>query len=331
MKMLILGGTVFLSKAVAVAALRRGHQVTVASRGRNGEPPKVARHVTIDRNATNGLSALDGESFDAVVDVSNLPGHAGAALDALAERVAHWTYVSSVSAYSDNTTLGLTPATGSTHDPAPPDSLDTDLELFGPSKVACENLVRDTMGDKAFIVRPGLIVGPGDPSYRFGYWPDRLVAGGEILAPAPSQTLVQWIDVRDQADWIVHAAQNRLTGTFDAVCPPVSRADFIAGVAEGMGVTAQLTWVPETLLTEHGVAQWTGEQSIGMWLPAPDMSGMLSHDVTESLANGLTLRPVGESARDWFESESGNPRRPGRALTRDKEAEVLADWHRSRS
>ncbi|MGH8877241.1 MAG: NAD-dependent epimerase/dehydratase family protein [Stackebrandtia sp.] len=328
MKLLVLGGTRFLSRAVAVQAAARGHEVIVAARGESGEPPPGARFVYLDRqNPSEGLAKLKTETFDAVVDVSRIPSEVAAVLDALADKAGHWSFVSTISTYSDDVTTGQTPETGPVHDPTPSGSSDGDEELYGPSKVACENLVRDRLGDRHLIARPGLIIGPGDPSYRFGYWPDRFADGGEVLAPGDPDRLVQWIDVRDHAEWLIDAAETHLTGTFDFVCPPVTMAEFLDEVREAMDGRAELTWVPDDFLQRHDVAYWAGENSIGLWLPTATHAGMCAHDVTASLAAGLRIRPVAESARDWYESERGKPRNPEKRLSRDREAEVLAAWH----
>ncbi|ADD42643.1 NAD-dependent epimerase/dehydratase family protein [Stackebrandtia nassauensis] len=328
MRILVLGGTVFLSKAVAVQAMERGHDVTVAARGESGQPPQGARFVKLDRdNPGEGLAALSRETFDAVVDVARIPAQVKAVLAALADRVGHWSFVSTVNVYADNSIPGQHPGNGKLNDPIDEDSTDPDIEVYGASKVACENLVRSAVGDKAFIARPGLIIGPGDPGYRFGYWPDRLAEAGEVLAPGDPQRLVQWIDVRDHAEWIIDAAENQVVGTFDAVCPPVPFQRFLDGVAEGMGTTPEFTWVDQDFVQAHEINPWSGEQSLPMWLPLPEYAGMLTHDVTASVAAGMRNRPVAESAADWYASMKDKPRDPQKGLTRAREAEVLAAWH----
>lgn len=315
----------FLSKAVAVAAQARGHEVIVAARGKSGRPPEGVRFVTLDRENPE-FSALDGETFDAVVDVARIPAQITPVLDALADRVGHWTFVSTISVYSDVETVGGTADTTALLEPAAADSTDPSVEAYGASKVTCENLVRDRLGDKAFIPRPGLIVGPGDPSYRFGYWPDRLHDAGEVLAPGAPDRGVQWIDVRDHAEWIVHAAENQVVGTFDTVTEPMPFERFLHEIARAMGTEPTLTWVSEDFVTEHGVNPWAGPDSIGLWLPA-DHAGMLTRDVSTALEAGLKTRPVGESARDWFDSMDGAERDDAKRLGRAKEAEILAAWH----
>ncbi|MGH7341281.1 MAG: NAD-dependent epimerase/dehydratase family protein, partial [Candidatus Rokuibacteriota bacterium] len=299
MRLLVLGGTVFLSKAVAALGVERGHEVTVAARGKSGEPAPGVRFVPVDRDAIGGLTALRGEAFDAVVDVARLPLHVTRALDALGGRVRHWTFVSTCSVYADQSAPGQMAESAPLLEPTELNSADTRLERYGNSKVACEELVRRALGGKEFVVRPGLIVGPGDPNDRFGYWPGRIGEGGEVLAPGAPHDLVQFIDVRDLAAWILDAAERGVTGTYDAVCPPMSRQQLLDEVATAMGSRPTFTWVAQDFLLAHGVKPWAGEDSLGLWLPLPEFGGFLSRDPTASLAAGLRLRSVGDTARAW--------------------------------
>lgn len=326
MRILVLGGTVYLSKTIAALAHGRGHDVTVAARGTSGDPPHGVRFVSVDRAAADGLSALSGDVFDAVVDVARLPGHVGPALDTLAERAGHWTFVSTCSVYSDHETPGQQAATARVLDPAPADSLSGDMEQYGANKVACENLVRSRLPDRSFIVRPGLVVGPGDPNDRFGYWPLRIADGGEVLAPGRPDDLVQYIDVRDLAEWVLDAAEAGLSGTHDGVCPPITRSQFLAEIVEALDGDAELTWVPQEFLQEHGVNSWAGEESLGLWLPLPEYGGFLSHDPASALAAGLGVRPLRETTLHWYANRSESPALLA-DLSREKEAAVLAAWH----
>jgi len=183
------------------------------------------------------------------------------------------------------------------------------------------------------VIRPGLIIGPGDPSGRFTYWPNRLADGGEVLAPGSPDERVQVIDVRDLASWIVDAAERRLTGVFDGCGPQLPRSEFLdqvaAGVAEGEPPT--LTWVPQEFLAEQAVEPWSGPRSVPVWLPLPEYAGLCDHDVSASLAAGLTVRPLEESARDTLAWLRATPDAAVTGLTRDEESEVLAAWHELRS
>jgi 2'-hydroxyisoflavone reductase len=237
MRILVLGGTVFLSRAVAEAAVARGHDVTCAARGVSGTVPDGATLVPWDR-ADAVPADLTTTPFDAVVDVSRIPSHVRSAVAAFPD--AHWTFVSTINVYADTATPGGTPATLPLLDPIETDEDPASgPETYGAMKVACENTVRTGVA-AALVIRPGLIVGPGDPSGRFTYWPVRFAEaardGLPVLVPEPVDAPVQLVDVRDLAEWIVTAAEAGTTGDFDAVSPPVPRSELLAQVADGAGV-----------------------------------------------------------------------------------------------
>ena len=326
MKLLVLGGTMYLSKRVAALAVERGHAVTVAARGVSGDPPDGVRVVRIDRDDPTTYDALRGESYDAVVDVARIPSHVGPALAALAANAGHWTFISTCSVYADQSTPGQRAGSAPLLEPTPLDSADPSLEVYGESKVACEHLVQRHIGERAFVLRAGLIVGPGDPIDRFGYWPSRIAAGGEVLAPHAPEGSVQFIDVRDLATWILDGAEQGITGTYDAICPPITWGHFLSGIAAAVGTQPTFTWVDQDFLAAHGVNPWAGEESLGFWLPTPEYAGFLSRDVSPSLEAGLTPRPLAETVVDWMAAQDGPPTLAA-SLSREKEAEVLAAWH----
>jgi 2'-hydroxyisoflavone reductase len=315
MKLLVLGGTRFLSREVAAQAVARGWEVTCACRGESGTVPEGATHLRWDRGEEGPADLADG-GFDAVVDVARLPSHVRRAVAAVPD--AHWVFVSTINVYADNSS----PATEPLVEPIEEDvDLSTDPEAYGPMKAACESVVRDGTAS-SMVVRPGLIAGPGDETGRFGYWPARLVRGGEVLAPGTPDDVVQVIDVRDLAAWVLDACEARTTGTYDAVGRPTALGDLLAEVAAGVGEpTPLLTWVDAAFLEEQGVEPWAGDGSVPLWLPRPEHDGMMAHDPAPALAAGLRLRPVGDTARD---SLGG----PVTGIGPEREAEVLAAWHR---
>jgi nucleoside-diphosphate-sugar epimerase len=322
MKILVLGGTVFLSKAITAEAVRRGHDVVCAARGASGGVPEGARLIPIDRNKPGAFDQLAGEQFDSVIDVSKYSVNwVRDALEAFGHTTPHWTFVSSISVYADHSTLNNELLPPLEDDPA----AEFSSERYGSVKVASENAVREAVAGREFIVRAGLITGPDDPTDRFGYWPARMAQGGRVVVPDSPDLALQHIDVRDLAQWIVFAAEERVTGTYDATGPAVP---FQLGIGEIAGATAapdtQLVSVPESVLETLGVNPWSGPRSIPLWLPQ-DWAKMTGRDVSAALANGLRTRPMAETALDSLEYERGlgldRPRKAG--LTPGEEAEIL--------
>jgi 2'-hydroxyisoflavone reductase len=327
MRLLVLGGTLFLSRAVAVEAVARGHDVTCAARGESGPFPDGAGHVVLDRRAPD-WSLLDGE-WDAVVDVARTPSWVARALDVMAERVAHWTFVSSISVYADHSTPGGSQDTLPVLAPLTEDVEQDTAEKYGASKVACEQDVQHR-ARQWLVVRPGLIVGPGDPSGRFGYWPERLAEGGDVLAPVSRDLPVQLIDARDLAAWLVESAERQLTGVYDATGHVTNLGTLLDEVARQVGGGAELIWADAEFLEGHDVRYWAGPRSLPLWLPE-DGLGMFAHDVSAAFAAGLVTRELTDTAKDtlaWIHAEQ-DPARTG--LTRAEEQELLDDWHTIRA
>ena len=290
MKLLVLGGTRFLSQEVAAQAVTRGWDVTCACRGQSGPVPDGATHLPWDRAEAVPDAVTDG-GWDAVVDVTRLPSQARSAVAATA--YAHWVFVSTISVYADNSSPAMEPLVEPVTDDV---DLAVDPEAYGGMKVACEQAVR-SVASSSVVARPGLIVGPGDPTGRFAYWPQRLARGGEVLAPGRPDDVVQVIDVRDLAAWLLDLAESRTTGVLDAVGQPLPFGELLAQVAAGVGNhDPALTWVESAYLEEQGVEPWAGEGSLPLWLPRPEYDGMLAHDPGPAVAAGLRLRSVAETA-----------------------------------
>lgn len=326
-KLLVLGGSVFLSRAVATEAVARGHDVTCANRGASGRVPDGATPVVWDRTEPVP-AALAGTPYDAVVDVARHPSWVRASVAAWPD--AHQVFVSTVSVYADESTPGGRPGTLPLREPRHEDvDLAEDPEAYGPSKVACEQAVRAGAASWT-VVRPGLIVGPGDPTGRFTYWPARLGEadpGEEVLAPGRPEDHTQVIDVRDLAAWIVGVAQTRTTGDFDGVGEVLAMSEALSRVAAGCGADVRLTWMPQESLTEQGVQPWSGPDSLPLWLPRPEYDGMCAHDPAPSYAAGLVLRPLEQTARDTLAWLRTTPDAARTGISRAREAEVLAAWH----
>lgn len=332
MRILVLGGTIFVGHAVAVEGSRRGHDVVCAARGESGAVPDGTTLVKVDRDAEDGLAPLAGETFDAVVDVSPLSyPWVRRALDAFAD-VRHWTFVSTVNVYSDNETRGQTPATGplvpALEEHATRDEMmargEDGVLLYGGIKVASENAVRDAMGDRAFVVRPGLVTGSWDRSDRFGYWPGRFAQGGTVLVPDTTSP-IQTIDVKDFARWIVDAAEQGTAGTYDAIGPHRPTVEMIEEIASVTGFDGEIVRASPEWLTEQKVNPWGGPRSLPLWLPS-GYEGMKSHDPAPSVAAGLRFAPFADAVLDALarERELGLDRERRAGLSRDEEKELLA-------
>jgi 2'-hydroxyisoflavone reductase len=314
MQVLVLGGTKFLGRHVVDAALERGHEVTLFNRGETH--PELFPDVEKLRGDRDGnLDALRGRPFDAVVDTSGyVPRIVRETIEALGP-VGHYTFVSSISVYADCST----PPTESSPLLQLAEPTEDWREAYGELKVLCEETVRSAF-PSAFVPRPGLIAGPWDPTGRFSYWPQRLAAGGHVLAPAPPGAPAQVIDARDLAAWIVLAAETGLAGTFNAVDRPTTMAELLVACGD-----AELVWVAPDFLAEEGVGEW---MELPLWLHDPAYAGMLAVDPAPAFAAGLQTRPIAATARDtlaWLESGQGPADAPA-GLARDKEERILDAW-----
>ncbi|HXR10885.1 MAG TPA: NAD-dependent epimerase/dehydratase family protein [Gaiellaceae bacterium] len=332
MKLLVLGGTKFLGRGVVDAALAGGHEVTLFNRGqtRPGLYPEVE---SLQGDLTGDLDALRSREWDAVVDLdpTQLPRYTRRRAETLAGTVGHYVFVSTISVYAD----ASQPIDESSPvlEPPDPEPETFDAELYGGLKVGSERAVLDVLGERAAIVRPGLIVGPHDPTDRFTYWPRRLADGGTVLAPGDPAQPVQLIDARDLGDFLVRVAERRTAGVFNATGPaePLTLGETLERIAPD----ADLVWVDDRTLLDAGVGPW---MELPLWLPGDEYAGLMRADVSRAIAAGLVFRPLEETARDTlaWSSEAGESKGPpGSAqhfpgnkqrptLTRAKERELLA-------
>jgi 2'-hydroxyisoflavone reductase len=319
MRILVLGGTQFLGRHVVETALARGHEVTLFNRGTT-RPELFDGVEKLRGDRDGGLGALAGRGFDAVVDTSGyVPRIVRETLDALGE-IGHYTFVSSISAYADLSTPPVVDSPLARLDQPSEDW----REHYGALKALCEEVVRERV-PAAFVPRPGLIVGPHDPSGRFGYWVARLADGGRVLAPAPPEAPAQVVDGRDLAAWIVRAAETSLTGTFNAVGERQTRGQVLETCRLGAGADCELVWVDGDFLAAQDVGEW---MELPLWLHSPEYQGMVDVDPTPALQAGLTLRPLDETVTDtlaWLAGGEG-PVDPPAGLAREKEQRVLAAW-----
>lgn len=321
MRILILGGTAFL--AVAREALARGHDVTCLARGSATRPPVDLRWVAADRR--DGVDVYPREDFDAVIDVAQDPRYVREALAALADRAAHWTFVSTCSVYADDATPGQDESGPLV--PAYDGILLEDPEQYGGAKVSCERACVEAIGDRLLINRPGLIAGTGDSSDRFGYWPARFARtdrnDDQVLVPG-TDALTQVIGVRDLARWIVSTAEHQTAGIFNAVGDPVPLAELLDRVQQHVGHAGSQVKVDHEWLVDQGVAHWAGPESLPLWLPT-DYTGFGCRRNAAAKEAGLTLSPledlIGEALA--YERSLGLDRPRSAGLTPAREAELL--------
>jgi 2'-hydroxyisoflavone reductase len=319
MRILVLGGTQFLGRHVVEIALARGHEVAMFNRGQT-RPDLFPEAEKVRGDRDGDLAALTGRSFDAVVDTSGyVPRVVAGTIDALGD-VGHYTFVSSISVYADLST----PPTEDSPVAELTEPTEEWREAYGELKADCEDVVRERFPE-AFVPRPGLIVGPWDPTGRFTYWPRRLADGGRVLAPAPPEADAQVIDARDLAGWIVRAAEDGLAGTFNAVDRPGTREALIETCARVAGSDAEIVWVDPAFLVEHEVGEW---MELPLWLADPGYAGMLSVEPEAAFAAGLETRPLEETVRDtlaWIRAGDAPAEAPA-GLDRAKEQAVLDAW-----
>jgi 2'-hydroxyisoflavone reductase len=316
-RLLLLGGPRFLGRALTDAALERGHELTFFNRGTTNADlyPEVERIVGDRRER---LDALVGRTWDAVVDTCGyLPRDVRASAEALASS-GLYCFVSSVSVYADfrrrNEESAVAQLGG-----LPDDEVTN--ESYGALKALCEDEVRAVFDERALNVRPGLIVGPHDPTGRFTYWPHRIARGGEVLAPAPPDAPTQVIDVRDLGEWVVSLCERRVAGTFNATHPGCAWQDLLATCRSVIGSDATITWVDPEFLIEHGVGPWI---ELPLWLVDPDSEYADRVDVSRAVAEGLTFRLLAETVRGTLDLADTVD---GVGLTAEREAELLAAWH----
>jgi len=321
MKILILGGTAWLGREIAGQALAAGHDVTCLARGASGSVPEGATLVVADRLDPDAYAEVLTD-WDSVVEVSWQPGFVTSALTALADRGRHWTYVSSISVYAPDLVTtrdesdALLPATNI---PA------VTREHYGEAKVACEISSRQrVVGDRLLIARAGLIGGPGDHTGRTGYWAARSARDRQapMLVPDSPDQPTQVVDARDLAGWLLTASHAGAVGTFDAVGPSITLAEWIALSRQVGGHTGPTISAAPDWLQEQGVAPWAGQDSLPLWIPGPDH---LTRSGAAATAAGLRHRPRVDlltDLLDWERLQGLDRDRPA-GLTARREQELL--------
>lgn len=330
MDLLMLGGTVFVGRHLVEAALARGHRVTLFNRGReNADLFPEAEKLRGDRDGD--LTALAGRRWDAAIDVAGrVPRIVRMSAQLLADAVLHYTFISTISVYTDYATPNM-----DEHGPlatiADPTTEDPSGANYGPLKVLCEQEVERAFPGRALIVRPGLIVGPYDPTNRFTYWPRRVAQSGDVLAPNGPEQPARFIDVRDLGQWTLAMIERGATGIYNARGPggDLTMGELLETCKAQTGSDARFTYVDEQFLLAQGVRPYT---ELPLWRPmTPETAGFYSVSSAKAVAAGLTFRPVADTVRDtlaWDATQPPDALRPS-GLHPDRERELLAAWERN--
>ncbi|MBU1050102.1 SDR family oxidoreductase [Candidatus Bipolaricaulota bacterium] len=330
MKLLIIGGTVFLGRAVVERALEQGHEVTLFNRGQTNAAlfPEVEH---IHGNREGDLELLAGRRFDACLDTCGyLPRIVGASARFLKGAVRTYAFVSSVSVYQDPSPEGIDEG-GILAPLEDPSIEEVTGESYGPLKALCEAEVSAAFGERALLVRPGLIVGPYDASDRFTYWPWRAAQGGRLLAPGRPDRSIQFIDVRDLASWIVRMLETEEAGVFNATSPPgtFTMQMLLETCCAASAKACELVWTDDAFLNEHEVGAWI---ELPLWIPEETEAakGFFDYLPDRAIAKGLTFRPLEQTVRatmDWSLTRADDHAWRG-GLRPKREAELLAEWLR---
>ena len=332
MRLLILGGTLYLGRHLVEAAVARGHAVTLFNRGRTA--PELFPGLERLRGDRDGdLGALAGRRWDAAIDTSGYsPAQVRATATLLAPALGRYAFVSTLSVYADSTIAGLTEESAVARlEPGAPHTLSA--ATYGALKAACEAEVEALMPGRTLVVRPGLIVGPHDPTDRSAYWPRRVADGGEVLAPGRPGRTVQFIDARDLAAWIVNRCEAGATGVMNATGPaePLTMAAFLDACRSLTASDARFTWVDEAFLLERGVVPYA---ELPLWVPeAARAFGAFS--IARARDVGLAFRPLAHTLADVLAWDRSQPPGPRVARTRlpmpaglsaERERGLLAAW-----
>lgn len=328
MKLLVLGGTIFLGRHIVDIALQRGYEVTLFNRGQHNNDlyPEVEK-LRGDRNGD--LEALKGRTWDAVIDTCGyIPRVVRDSAELLADAVDHYTFISSISVYQDFIKPGVS-------EDYPVAKLEDETveqvtgETYGALKALCEEAAEAAMPGRVLNVRSGLIVGPNDPTDRFTYWVCRGAQGGEMLGPVEPEAALQIIHVRDQAQWILDMALARQNGVYNLTGPDytLTFGELFRTIQQVSGSEIKPVWVNKEFLAEHEVQPWA---EIPLWVPADsEVAYIDAVDISKALESGLTFRPLAETVRDTLEWAGT---RPGdyilkAGLTAEREKELLSAWH----
>ena len=327
MRILIIGGTRFLGRYLVEAALDRSHEVTLFNRGKSN-PGLFPQLETIIGDREKNVKKLEGRIWDAVIDVAGyVPRIVRLSAEVLKENVSRYVFISTISVYDEKLyrKIGIneTDPVGKLQDETIEEITG---ETYGPLKALCEQVVQEIYEERALIIRPGLIVGPHDPTDRFTYWPLRVARGGDVLAPQKPEAPIQIIDVRDLSDFIIRLIQDHAWGVYNATGP-----DDELTIGRLLGVSKQVSnsdanfrWAPVEFLKQHNISEWS---DMPVWVPDnEENAGFARMDISKAINAGLKFRPLEETVRDTLAWAMTRPadHKWAAGLTAEREAEALA-------
>lgn len=321
----MIGGTRFVGRHIARAAVASGHHVTIFTRGRSAPPPDGVEHRVGDRGSD--LSALMDGAWDATIDTcAYVPRHVDALADVLQERAGRYLFISSVSVYDVPERPGYR-EDARLVELDDPDGEEINEHTYGGLKVLCERAAMARFGPGTLLVRPTYVVGPDDYTWRFPWWVQRLSRGGEVLAPGSPEDPAQVIDVRDMATWVVGLLHQEVSGAFHAASPPPpftwrELLEAIASAVAPAGTT--LTWVDEEFCLEAGL----DDGSLPLWSGGDPAKLLMAADPAAAIATGLRPRPLGDTVRDTSQWAQVNDQPDDAGLSRAREAQILDSWRR---
>lgn len=322
MNILILGGTVFMGIQLVNYAQKRNHNVTIFNRGKRNPDifPDVEKLIG-DRSGD--LAPLKGRKFDAVIDTcGHVPGIVRKSAELLKDNTDNYTFISSISAYSDFSKHGMDES-GETCKITDGNIEVMTMENYGAMKVLCENVVTEVFGDRALNIRPGLIVGENDWSDRFTYWIHRIDQGGKVLVPDGKKDRVQFVDVKDLSEWTIKMAEGKKSGLYNATGPDykLTFEEFINACQKFTGNKAELIWAKEKFLLDENITPW---MELPMWVTESDQ-GVNNIDVSKAIRDGLTFRPLEDTLRDTLKFDKSRKDYTLKAgLKPERESEVIS-------
>lgn len=337
LRILILGGTGFTGPHQVRYALARGHRITVFNRGRRPNAFPAAIEQLVGDRDSGDLKALEGREWDVCIDnPTSVPFWVRDAGKVLAGKVGQYIFISTISVYADTSKPGIDEDAAVAQYEGEDAMAETmaglraNMALYGPLKALSEREAQKQFPGQATIIRPGLIVGPGDETDRFSYWPLRLDRGGEVLAPGGGSDPVQFIDARDLAEWTIRMAEQRSFGVYNATGPDyeMSMAAMLYGIRAVTTSGAKLLWAPADFLEAQKVAPW-GDMPV--WVPGSgETAGFGKRSFQRAAAAGLSWRPIAQTTLDtlaWWKTLPAERREKLRAgIAADREAQVLAAW-----